>query len=211
MDGLALGGLALLAGLYVWLYYNFLRGPRCRNGTSLRGKTVLITGGNTGIGKATALDLARRGARVILACRSKARAEAAIYDIRRESGNNEVLFMRLDLADLSSVRAFADAFLRSEPRLDILINNAGIVNTELFRNVSIWLKPILVPFSWSFLRDPVNGAQTTIYCATEEGIEKFSGHYFANCKLQEPYHQACDDAVAKKLWRFSEKLLGLVE
>ncbi|XP_077167433.1 dehydrogenase/reductase SDR family member 13-like [Paroedura picta] len=316
MDGLALGGLALLAGLYVWLYYNFLRGPRCRNGTSLRGKTVLITGGNTGIGKATALDLAQRGARVILACRSKARAEAAVYDIRRESGNNEVLFMRLDLADLSSVRAFADAFLRSEPRLDILINNAGVqsagksidgfdltfqvnhlshfllthllldrlkhcapsrvvvvasrahkigkidfqnihkpcmggplkyfqaycnsklanilyarelanrlegtsvtcyalhpgtVNTELFRNASIWLKPILVPFSWLFLRDPVNGAQTTIYCATEEGIEKFSGHYFANCKLQEPYRQARDDAVAKKLWAFSEKLLGLAE
>uniref|UniRef100_A0A670KE54 Dehydrogenase/reductase 13 n=1 Tax=Podarcis muralis TaxID=64176 RepID=A0A670KE54_PODMU len=82
--------------------------------------------GNTGIGKATALDLARRGARVILACRDRRRGESAVYDIRRESGNNEVLFMSLDLASFKSVRAFAAAFLRSEPRLDILINNAGV-------------------------------------------------------------------------------------
>uniref|UniRef100_A0A8C0GRA2 Dehydrogenase/reductase 13 n=1 Tax=Chelonoidis abingdonii TaxID=106734 RepID=A0A8C0GRA2_CHEAB len=117
--------LGLLLGLYALLYYNCIRGAKCRAQSSLRGKTVVITGGNTGIGKMTALDLARRKARVILACRSRARGEAAVYDIRRESGNNEVLFMSLDLASLDSVRAFAETFLRSEPRLDILINNAG--------------------------------------------------------------------------------------
>uniref|UniRef100_A0A8C0GLS5 Dehydrogenase/reductase 13 n=1 Tax=Chelonoidis abingdonii TaxID=106734 RepID=A0A8C0GLS5_CHEAB len=111
--------LGLLLGLYALLYYNCIRGAKCRAQSSLRGKTVVITGGNTGIGKMTALDLARRKARVILACRSRARGEAA------ESGNNEVLFMSLDLASLDSVRAFAETFLRSEPRLDILINNAG--------------------------------------------------------------------------------------
>uniref|UniRef100_A0A670YXJ8 Dehydrogenase/reductase 13 n=1 Tax=Pseudonaja textilis TaxID=8673 RepID=A0A670YXJ8_PSETE len=77
-------------------------------------------GGNAGIGKATAVDLARRGARVILACRDKARGESAI-------GNSEVILMILDLASLSSVRDFAQTFLASEPRLDILINNAGVV------------------------------------------------------------------------------------
>ncbi|XP_026518445.1 dehydrogenase/reductase SDR family member 13 [Terrapene carolina triunguis] len=118
--------LGLLLGLYTLLYYNCIKGAKCRAQTSLRGKTVVITGGNTGIGKMTALDLARRRARVILACRSRARGEAAVYDIRRESGNNEVLFMSLDLASLDSVRAFAETFLRSEPRLDILINNAGV-------------------------------------------------------------------------------------
>nr|XP_056721307.1 dehydrogenase/reductase SDR family member 13 [Euleptes europaea] len=311
---LALSGLALLGGLYLWLSYNFLKAPMCRNRTSLRGKTVLITGGNKGIGEKTALDLAQRGARVILACRDKARTESAVSNIRRESGNNEVLFMSLDLADLSSVRAFADEFLRSEPRLDILINNAGVsaggrsadgfnltfqvnhlghflltnllldrlkrcapsrvvvvasqahrvgridfqnihkpvdgllkfyqaychsklanilhtrelanrlegtnvtcyavhpgfVDTELIHQFLIWCKPILF-LTRLFLRNPVEGAQTSIYCATQEGIEMFSGHYFANCKLQEPYPQARNDAVAKKLWEFSEKLLGLAK
>ncbi|KAG7483650.1 hypothetical protein MATL_G00040630 [Megalops atlanticus] len=100
--------------------------PRCKNTTKLHGKTVIVTGGNTGIGKTTALDLARRGARVILACRDQQRAEAAIRDIRRESGNNEVVYMHLDLASLKSVRSFAETFLQTEPRLDLLINNAGI-------------------------------------------------------------------------------------
>ncbi|KAK9412652.1 dehydrogenase/reductase SDR family member 13-like [Crotalus adamanteus] len=71
------------------------------------------------------MDLARRGARVILACRDKARGESAVWDIRQESGNSEVILMILDLANLNSVRAFAQTFLKSEPRLDILINNAG--------------------------------------------------------------------------------------
>ncbi|KAK9412644.1 dehydrogenase/reductase SDR family member 13-like [Crotalus adamanteus] len=83
-------------------------------------------GGNVGIGKATAVDLARRGARVILACRDKARGESAVCDIRRESGNSDVILMILDLANLNSVQTFAKTFLKSEPHLDILINNAGV-------------------------------------------------------------------------------------
>ncbi|NXO65881.1 DHR13 reductase, partial [Phainopepla nitens] len=83
-------------------------------------------GGSSGIGAATALELARCGARVILATRSARRGEAAASRIRRETGNNEVRFMHLDLASLRSVRAFASAFLRQEPQLHLLINNAGV-------------------------------------------------------------------------------------
>ncbi|XP_072834788.2 dehydrogenase/reductase SDR family member 13 isoform X2 [Pogona vitticeps] len=118
-------GLAVALLLYALLYHNCLRGTRCRNAASLRGKTVLLTGGNRGIGKATALDLARRGARVVLACRDPARGEAAAAELRRASGGGQVRCMSLDLASLRSVRAFARAFLSSEPRLDVLINNAG--------------------------------------------------------------------------------------
>ncbi|KAG8122564.1 hypothetical protein E2320_018052, partial [Naja naja] len=123
--GALVAGAALLYGLYALIYYKFVAATRCRNSVSLRGKTVLITGGNSGIGKATAVDLARRGARVILTCRNKAKGESAVYDIRQESGNSEVILMILDLGNLNSVRAFAQTFLASEPRLDILINNAG--------------------------------------------------------------------------------------
>ncbi|XP_029372982.1 dehydrogenase/reductase SDR family member 13b.1 [Echeneis naucrates] len=123
--------LCLVAGavcLYVVVYYGVFRGARCPvSPVKLAGKTAIVTGGNTGIGKATALDLAKRGARVILACRNKDKAEAAAFDIRRESGNNQVIFMELDLASLKSVRTFAKTFLRTEPRLDVLINNAGVM------------------------------------------------------------------------------------
>ncbi|XP_050921687.1 dehydrogenase/reductase SDR family member 13 isoform X2 [Lates calcarifer] len=110
--------------LYVIVYYAVFRGVRCVSSVKLKGKTAIVTGSNTGIGKATALDLAKRGARVILACRNKEKAEAASFDIRRESGNNDVVFMQLDLASLKSVSSFAETFLKTEPRLDILINNA---------------------------------------------------------------------------------------
>ncbi|NXK92633.1 DHR13 reductase, partial [Formicarius rufipectus] len=83
-------------------------------------------GGSSGIGAATALELARCGARVIVATRSALRGEAAASRIRTETGNEEVRFMHLDLASLRSVRAFASAFLRQEPHLHLLINNAGV-------------------------------------------------------------------------------------
>lgn len=137
------------------------------------------SGANTGIGKATAMNLARRGARVIMACRDRQRAQAAIQEIiqvrcrkwgrrkrwadagnfpqassiathvfsvslfallhlllflphllllclcQQETGNKQVVFMHLDLASLKSVSSFAESFLQSESRLDLLINNAG--------------------------------------------------------------------------------------
>uniref|UniRef100_A0A670Z3R7 Dehydrogenase/reductase 13 n=1 Tax=Pseudonaja textilis TaxID=8673 RepID=A0A670Z3R7_PSETE len=283
----------------------------CRSNASLC-DTTTTAGGNAGIGKATAVDLARRGARVILACRDKARGESAMYDIRRESGNSEVILMILDLASLSSVRDFAQTFLASEPRLDILINNAGVVKggqtadgfdlvfqvnhlghfllthllldqlkrcvpsrivilssgmhffgkidfqtihksgegmwkpiqsycnsklanilharelakrlegtnvtcyavhpgsvgTEIGYSCSWWLCWLLYLVQ-AFRRNCDAGAQTSIYCATEEGIESLSGGYFVDCHLLEPWSKARDDQLAKKLWEFSERLLGL--
>ncbi|KAG8122557.1 hypothetical protein E2320_018048 [Naja naja] len=312
-------GAALLLGVYTLIYYKLGVATWCRNMVSLQGKTVLITGGNAGIGKATAVDLARRGARVILACRDKEKGESAVYDIRRESGNSEVILMILDLASLNSVRAFAQTFLALEPRLDILINNAGggiadppqglwkgkeggnieggivnhlahfllthllldrlkrcapsrivilassahtsakfdlatlnkpskwmmkgaesycnsklanilharelakqlegtnvtcyavhpgVVNTEITRSHPWWTL-WLVWIMKLFIRNCEAGAQTSIYCATEEGIERLSGRYFVDCRPKVPSPQACDDQLAKKLWELSERLLGL--
>ncbi|KAG2459609.1 DHR13 reductase, partial [Polypterus senegalus] len=308
-----LGG--VLLALYVLIYYNLIRCPKCRSSAKLTGKTVIVTGANTGIGKACALDLAKRGARVILACRDKVKAEAAVYDIRKESGNNEVLFMHLDLESLQSVRSFAETFLKSEPRLDVLINNAGVVGgktssdgfsiefrvnhlghflltillldrlkqaeagrvvvvaseahhwgsidsrflsgvatkntswssfrsycdsklcnilftrelanklegtnvscyavhpgsvfTDLSRNMKFWQKLLFVPLAKLFFQDAENGAQTTIYCTVQEGIEMLSGRYFSQCQVKDVSASGRDDALAKKLWEVSERLVGI--
>ncbi|NWU98218.1 DHR13 reductase, partial [Upupa epops] len=277
-------------------------------------------GGSGGIGAATALELAWSGARVVLATRNAQRGEAAAQRIRTETGNAEVRFMHLDLASLRSVRAFASSFLRQEPHLHLLINNAaavvsfavvsaggmtedgfslpfqvnhlghflltqlllkrlqssapsrivivasraycaghlhldtlgqpppgplstfqdycnsklanvlharelatrlqgtqvtcyavhpGFVNTELFRYAPLWLKPLLIPLAWLFFCDAAEGAQTSLHCATAEDIERFSGRYFDDCHVQEPWPSARDDRLARALWETSERLVGL--
>jgi retinol dehydrogenase 12 len=91
----------------------------------MHGKTVLITGANTGIGRVTALELARQGARLYVACRSEERARP-VMDELREAGADTTELLPLDLGDLASVRACADAFLEREQALHVLINNAGL-------------------------------------------------------------------------------------
>ena len=85
-----------------------------------------ISGANTGIGKATAENLAKRGARVILACRNKEKGIAAEKEVKEAGSSEEVRFMKLDLASFKSIRSFVDEFSNNENRLDILVNNAGI-------------------------------------------------------------------------------------
>nr|XP_020448261.1 retinol dehydrogenase 11-like [Monopterus albus] len=92
---------------------------------SLKGKTALVTGANTGIGKFIALDFAHRGARVILACRSESRGAAAVKEIREKTGNSDVHLRLVDLSSLDSVRDFAKGVLEEEKALHILVNNAG--------------------------------------------------------------------------------------
>ncbi|XP_029350399.1 retinol dehydrogenase 11-like [Echeneis naucrates] len=318
---LLVGPVLLLLGLYFLLHMTLLKMPRCKSTAQLEGKTAIVTGANTGIGKATARDLARRGARVILACRDKGRAEAAIQEIVQETGNNQVTFMQLDLASLKSVRSFVEDFLRTESRLDLLINNAGLMNggkteegfgmifgvnhlghflltvllldrlkasrpsrvvnvaseaykfgkvdfnclkthralrlgstdyhlfqsychsklcnilftyelakrlqgtdvtcyslhpglikTEIGRYSGLWWRLILTPFVVLFSLDPESGAQTTLHCALEQGIECLSGQYFSRCApVLDIESKARDDAVAKKLWELSESFCGLSE
>jgi NAD(P)-dependent dehydrogenase (short-subunit alcohol dehydrogenase family) len=90
----------------------------------LDGKVMLVTGANTGIGRVTAEVLARRGARVILACRSEEKTKPVLDAIAAAGGSAE--FVALDLADLASVRACAAKVLEKEEPLHVLVNNAGL-------------------------------------------------------------------------------------
>ncbi|XP_048850064.1 retinol dehydrogenase 12-like isoform X1 [Brienomyrus brachyistius] len=309
-------GVAALAVIGVVLLRNWLAGGVCRSKALLHGKTVLITGANTGIGKETARDLAGRGARVIMACRDLSRAERAADEIRQSTGNRNVVVRHLDLASLSSVRQFAKSYICSEERLDILINNAGVmmcpksltvdgyetqfavnhlghfllttlllerleccvpsrvitvssmthkggkihfedlnfnetpynpltsyrqsklanilfakelahrvkgsgvssfslhpgvIRTELGRHMGsrhpllyclLYLPAVIL------LKTPREGAQTSIYCAVAEDLEKKSGCYFSDCTVKEPAPEGKDDLVALKLWELSTQLVG---
>ncbi|WP_151732937.1 SDR family oxidoreductase ['Paenibacillus yunnanensis' Narsing Rao et al. 2020] len=96
----------------------------------MRGKTVLVTGGNSGMGLATTIEMARRGANVIMACRSRERGEAALAEARQRSGSDRIALMQLDLASFASIRTFAEKFGAAYPVLDVLVNNAGVVTLK---------------------------------------------------------------------------------
>jgi NAD(P)-dependent dehydrogenase (short-subunit alcohol dehydrogenase family) len=93
----------------------------------LSGRTLIVTGGNSGLGFETTRELARHGARVVLACRSLEKARAAIAELRAENPRAEVEAMALDLASLASVRSFASEFLAKHAALHGLVNNAGVM------------------------------------------------------------------------------------
>ncbi len=96
-------------------------------GADLEGRTFIVTGANTGIGRATAVELARRGGRVHLACRSEQKAQPVVDHINALSGPGSAAFLALNLADLAAVRQAATEYLdRGEP-LHVLVNNAGMV------------------------------------------------------------------------------------
>jgi NAD(P)-dependent dehydrogenase (short-subunit alcohol dehydrogenase family) len=102
---------------------------------SQEGRIAVITGANAGLGFETARYFAGTGMKVVMACRSEARARDAMAKISSEREGADLEFMQLDLSDLASVRHFADAFRQQRDSLDLLINNAGIMGTPYAKSV----------------------------------------------------------------------------
>jgi NAD(P)-dependent dehydrogenase (short-subunit alcohol dehydrogenase family) len=96
----------------------------------MKDKICIVTGGNSGIGKATVAGLAQRGATVVIACRDANKGKAALDEVAAKTGANDVHVMQLDLASLGSVRAFAAAFAAKFSRLDVLVANAGVMTAK---------------------------------------------------------------------------------
>lgn len=92
--------------------------------SQVSGRTFVVTGANTGIGRVTAIELARRGGKVVLACRSESKTAPVLDEIRRAGGTAE--FLQLELDDLSQVRRSAEELLSREGALHVLVNNAGL-------------------------------------------------------------------------------------
>ena len=300
--------LGLIGVTYV-LRQLYLR--KCKSNVRLDGKIVIVTGANTGIGLCTVIDLAKRGATIVMACRDMRKGEKALKKAKAESLSKDILLMHLDLSSLDSVRNFTKEFLSKYSKLNILINNAGVMacpymktkdgfemqigtnhfghfvltnlllkalangaparvvnvsssahwmfgkmdfedinyekrsydkmgaygqsklanvlfSKELHNKVKDhgittyslhpgWISTELVRHDTSFIlinvivgslyaRTPVQGAQTSIYCAVEEGLEKHSGGYFSNCTLSTASADGRNDGYAKKLWELSEEI-----
>ncbi|XP_031553920.1 retinol dehydrogenase 11-like [Actinia tenebrosa] len=302
-------------GLYFARQY--FKGGEFKSTRRLDGKTVIITGANTGIGKETAIDLAKRGARVIIACRSPDRGKQALKEIQEQSNSQQVYLEKLDLASLKSVREFAEKIKKNEPRLDILINNAGVmmcpymttedgfelqigvnhlghflltnllldllkksapsrvinlsslghtmtsrfkfqnmnnektygkveayaqsklanilftkelarrlegtgvttyavhpgtVETELDRHTFFSSSILGAPFRpirWLTCKTPIQGAQTSLYCAVSEDLEGVTGRYYADCAETPSSEASKNEEDAKTLWDVSVELVGL--
>ncbi|KAI5739272.1 hypothetical protein M8J77_017177 [Diaphorina citri] len=305
----------------------FLFSGKCTADTRLDGKTAIVTGSNTGIGKCTANELAKRGARVIMACRSLEKAETAADDIRTSlkdvKDTGEVVIRQLDLSSLKSVRKCAQEILDNESAIHLLINNAGVMmcprqltedgyelqfatnhlghylftllllpriiksapariinlsslahtwgdgsmhfedinlekgysatgaygrsklanilfTTELAKrlqganitNVNTYavhpgvvdtelsrhFDSIIPGTAWLyqrvgglFIKSPLQGAQTTLYCALDKKCERETGLYYADCKVKSTARRAKNPETAKELWTQSWKLVGLDE
>ncbi|XP_045187912.2 retinol dehydrogenase 13-like [Mercenaria mercenaria] len=110
------------------LLKDYLGGERYKAEHEILGKTVIITGANTGIGKETAKQLAKRGGRLLLACRDLKKCEIARNEIIDESFNKNVVCKELDLASCESIRKFVKTVKDEEKRIDVLINNAGVMS-----------------------------------------------------------------------------------
>ncbi|KAH9005636.1 NAD-P-binding protein [Lactarius hatsudake] len=95
------------------------------------GKTVVVTGGNGGIGRETARVLLSKGARVYIATRSEEKSQKAIEELKKETGKDSIFFLKLDLADLVSIKAATEAYISKETELHTLYNNGGVMNTPI--------------------------------------------------------------------------------
>ncbi|GFS26557.1 retinol dehydrogenase 14 [Elysia marginata] len=99
---------------------------QCPSKNLMVGKTIIITGANSGLGKAAALELAKRKARLILACRTFSSAKETVKEIQGATGNGEIVAKELNLASLDSIHKFCKEILVEEEKIDVLLNNAGL-------------------------------------------------------------------------------------
>src|SRR2546428_8747507 len=162
------------------------------NKTTMKDKVVLITGANSGIGRAASLALAKMGATVVMVARNKERGEAARSEIIRESQNNSIDLLLADLSSLESVRQLALEFQKKYSRLHVLINNAGLFNQR--RHVTMdgcentFATNYLAPFLLTNLQLDLLKASAPSRIINVSSVGHYNGHInFDDLNLEKDY------------------------
>jgi NAD(P)-dependent dehydrogenase (short-subunit alcohol dehydrogenase family) len=172
------------------------------------GKTVIVTGANTGIGFETALGLYEAGAQVILACRNRYSGEEACRAISRAKGTGSVEFALLDLSSLSSVRQFAASFRENHSQLNLLINNAGIMTPPAAKTAEGYESQFGVNFLAHFaltghLYDLLNATPGSRIVTVSSLAYHYGAINFDNLKLElpyDPFREYCQSKLADLLF-----------
>jgi len=316
----ALNPLNLIPVIGASLGKGFFSGGVCNIRKDLTGKVILITGGNDGIGRETTRELAKMNATIVIASRNPQKSLPVVDEIKAETRNPNLDFMKMDLADLESVKNFSEEFKAKYKKLDILINNAGVAgivgrtltkdgyetqfqtnylghfyltnllldrvkdsapsriinvassvhhfgqiqwdnlngekyyskvqayeNTKLenvmftrelqkrlnqgnfdVRVVAVhpgWVRTkiygyiqeiyfwrvfftLIKPFTYYFWKSPLEGAQTSLYCALENHDKLIPGCYYADCKPGNVSPRALNEEDSRRLWEVSENLIA---
>jgi len=171
--------------------------------SDLSGKVVVITGANSGMGLASTIALARMGARVIMACRSQARGEAALEEARQAcKGRGDIRLMQLDLGSFSSIRQFASAYREQYDRLDVLLNNAGVVTIKRETTADGYEAMLGVNHLGHFLLtnlllDPLTRAQQGRIVNVSSGAHKIGKIHWEDPNLSKGFHVAKGYAQSK--------------
>ncbi|KAH9041505.1 NAD(P)-binding protein [Lactarius deliciosus] len=135
------------------------------------GKTVIVTGGNGGIGRETARVLLSKGARVYIATRSKEKSQKAIEELKKETGKDSIFFLKVDLADLVSIKAAAEEYTSKETELHTLYNNGGVMNTPIDHVTT-------QGFDMQFGTNVLGGVQMTLQLLSPLSPIKSAGHFY---------------------------------
>src|SRR5712692_4909746 len=160
--------------------------------TTMKDKVVLVTGANSGIGRAASLALAKKGATVVMVARDKERGEAARSETIRESQNASVDLLIADLSSLESVRQLATEFQKQYPKLHVLINNAGLFNqrrhvtTDGYENT--FATNYLAPFLLTNLQLDLVKASAPSRIINVSSVGHYNGHInFDDLNLEKEY------------------------
>ncbi len=167
------------------------------------GKIAIVTGGNTGIGYETALALYEAGAHVIIACRDAERATEAIDTMKSTGGKGSLEFGLLNLANLGAIKSFAEYFKQKHQRLNMLINNAGVMMPPASKTDDGFELQFGVNFIGHFALTahlyPV--LKSTAHCrvvSVSSGASTFVDHIdYDNLKLEKPYEEMREYATSK--------------
>jgi len=169
-----------------------MRNENVSDKTTMKEKVVLVTGANSGIGRAASLALAKMGATVVMVARNQEKGEAARSEIVRESQNGSVDLLIADLSSLESVRQLATEFQRKYSRLQVLINNAGLFNQR--RHVTMdgyedtFATNYLAPFLLTNLQLDLLKASAPSRIINVSSVGHYSGHInFDDLNLEKEY------------------------